>query len=70
MPKLARNVRLDLIEPIFEFRVSLAHQCVESWSIIDVIEVEWLTGCENSRMLGEVSIIRVIETVYRYNVSF
>lgn len=66
VPQLPRIIGLDLIEPILELGVPLAQQPVERWAVLDVVEVERLAGTEDSRVLGEIAVMRIVKTVCKH----
>lgn len=68
MPQLPRDIRLHLIQQVFELGVALAQESVERGAIFDVVEVEWLARAENGCVLGEIAVMRVVEAVYSDNV--
>ena len=63
MPQLPRNIWVRRIELVFKFRVPFTKKFVERWPVLDVVEVERLSGAENGRVLGEITVMRVVEAV-------
>lgn len=41
---------------------------MERGSVFDVVEVKWLSGAENCRVFGKVSVMWVVKAVWKRNV--
>lgn len=60
VPELAELVGLDTVKSVFEVDVALVNETVELGAVSDRREVERSGRVEDGRMLGEVSVVRVI----------
>lgn len=63
MPQLPRDVWVRRIKLVFKLRVPLTKEFVERGPVFDVVEVERLSGAENCRVFGKVSVMWVVEAV-------
>lgn len=68
MPQLPPDVRIHLVESVFELGVALAQEPEEGGSVFYVVEVEWFARAEDGRVFGEVAVMWVVEAVYSDNV--
>lgn len=68
MPQLSRDIWVRRIQLVFKLRVPFTKEFVERRPVFDVVEVEWLSGAEDCRVFGKVSVMRVVEAVYECNV--
>lgn len=65
MPQLAGFIWSCFIQFILKFHIPLVDDRIECRIICNVIEIERFAGAENSRVLREVSVIRVVEAIYK-----
>jgi hypothetical protein len=63
VPQLSRDIWVRRIELVFKLRVPLTKEFVERRPVFDVVEVERLSGAENGRVLGKITVMRVVEAV-------
>jgi hypothetical protein len=66
MPELARLVYFVLVEFVFEGAVAVAEELVEGGFVLEGGEVEGLTRREDYGLLGEVTIVWVIQAICRF----
>jgi hypothetical protein len=63
MPQLPRNIWIGRVKLVFELCVPFTKEFVEGGPVFDVVEVEWLSGAENGRVFGKISVMWVVEAV-------
>lgn len=65
MPKLPGFVGFFLIQRILEGGVALPQCGMELRLVAHTAKVEWITGCEDDNLFGEVSVIGIVQTIYK-----